>query len=242
MVKKFIKWAIVALLAIVILGFGAFWLWANATYGPSEQLQQLVDVDSVLQDDVVVLEPQDANGVGIIIYPGAKVEPTAYSYYGQLLMEQGYTVVIPEMRFNFALFSAERAEQYMKQFDSVDNWVVGGHSLGGVAAAMFAAEHEVDGLLFLGSYPSASSDLSKSQLPVLSLYAQFDGLTLVSDIEDSKALLPASASFVEIKGGNHAQFGMYGEQKGDGAATISALDQQEQMVQETLAWLQMNIQ
>jgi hypothetical protein len=28
-----------------------------------------------------------------------------------------------------------------------------------------------------------------------------------------------------IEGGNHAYFGMYGEQKGDGAATITNLEQ-----------------
>ena len=33
-----------------------------------------------------------------------------------------------------------------------------------------------------------------------------------------------------MEGGNHAQFGNYGEQKGDGKATITATEQQEQTV------------
>ena len=36
---------------------------------------------------------------------------------------------------------------------------------------------------------------------------------------------------VEIQGGNHAQFGNYGPQKGDLPATISAEKQQEQTVE-----------
>ena len=33
-----------------------------------------------------------------------------------------------------------------------------------------------------------------------------------------------------MEGGNHSQFGNYGEQKGDGKATISAEEQQRQTV------------
>lgn len=71
--KKFIKWAIVVLVAIIVLSFGAFWLWSSATYGPSEQLQQLVDIDNVLQDDAVVFDPRDGNGVGIVLYPSLRI-------------------------------------------------------------------------------------------------------------------------------------------------------------------------
>ena len=44
-------------------------------------------------------------------------------------------------------------------------------------------------------------------------------------ITQSKDLLPASTTFVEIDGGNHAQFGSYGEQSGDNPAEISADEQ-----------------
>jgi hypothetical protein len=33
--------------------------------------------------------------------------------------------------------------------------------------------------------------------------------------------LPVNAGFVEIDGANHAGFGNYGEQPGDGSATVS---------------------
>ena len=40
--------------------------------------------------------------------------------------------------------------------------------------------------------------------------------------EASRVNLPAAAQEIAIPGGNHAQFGSYGAQKGDGTATISA--------------------
>ena len=225
-----------------MIGFAGFYAWATTTYEASEELQGMVDIEGVLMKDTVVFEPEieKKNGVGIVLYPGAKVENTAYSYYAQGLMEAGYTVIVPEMTFNFALLSPNKASEYVERYPEVDRWIVGGHSLGGVTAAMYAAKHEVDGLMFLGSYPSEGSDLSKELLPVLSIYAEKDGLTLVEDIEAAKPLLPAHTVYAEIVGGNHAQFGMYGAQKGDLQVDISAVKQQEEMIELTLKWLKEN--
>jgi hypothetical protein len=54
----------------------------------------------------------------------------------------------------------------------------------------------------------------------------------------SRALLPADTAFLEIAGGNHAQFGDYGPQTGDNPATISANEQWDQIAAATLALLQ----
>ena len=240
--KKYVKWGMAILFLVVVISFAAFYAWATTTYGPSEELQELVDLESVVTNDAVVFEPEEEeqNAVGVILYPGAKVENTAYAYYAHGLMEAGYTVIVPEMVFNFALLSSGKASEYVERYPEIEHWIVGGHSLGGVAAAMYAAEHEVAGVLFLGSYPSESADLSEEALPVLSIYAENDGLTVVEDIETTKPLLPKNTVYAEIKGGNHAQFGMYGEQKGDLQANISVLEQQEQMIELTLKWLEEN--
>jgi hypothetical protein len=42
----------------------------------------------------------------------------------------------------------------------------------------------------------------------------------------NRRLLPPGTKFVEIKGGNHSQFGRYGHQLFDGTATVSR-DEQE---------------
>lgn len=236
--KKGIKWLFISIVSLIIIGFISFFVWASATYTPSEQLQSLVNIEQFITDDALIMAPEDGNRIGMIVYPGAKVENTAYSYYAQGLMNEGYTVIVPQMPFNFALLSSSKATTYIEQFPQINEWIVGGHSLGGVAAAMYAAKHDVEGLILLAAYPSASTDLKQASFPVLSLYAEHDGLTTLADIEASKALLPSHTVFTEIIGGNHAQFGMYGEQSGDGIATISAVEQQEAMIQYTLEWLE----
>ena len=52
-------------------------------------------------------------------------------------------------------------------------------------------------------------------------------------VDASRALLPADTRYVPIEGGNHAQMGWYGPQPGDGTATISREDQQQQVVAAT---------
>jgi hypothetical protein len=95
----------------------------------------------------------------------------------------------------------------------------------------------VDGLVLWGAYPSSGDDLSDWAGQVTSVSATNDGLTTPDDIARTTPLLPASTEFVVIAGGNHAQFGWYGEQRGDGAATISREDQQSQTVDATLRLL-----
>ena len=235
---KKLKIIAISIIGIILLAVVSFVIWSSITYKPTEQLITAYELNERTNEDLVW---EGTNGTGIVLYAGAKVEHAAYAYYADQLAKQGYTVILPSIRFNFALLDANAAQPFIDQYEDIDTWIVGGHSLGGVAAAMFAQKsNDVDGLLLLGSYPSGSSNLSKQPIDVLSLYAEFDALTSLEDIEKSKALLPADAKFIEINGGNHAQFGMYGEQKGDQEATISAKQQQDIMVEETLKRLNQN--
>lgn len=236
---KKVKIVALSIISVILLAVGSFLIWSSITYKPTEQLIGEVtkfDLHKNAKEDLIW---EGTNDTGIILYAGAKVEHAAYAYYAEQLAEQGYTVILPSIRLNFALLDSNAAEEFIDLYPEINTWIVGGHSLGGVAAAMFAQDNDdVDGLILLGSYPSESSDLSNQPIDVLSLYGQFDGLTSHEDIEASKTLLPPNATFVEIQGGNHAQFGMYGEQKGDLEPTISAQQQQEIMVEETLKWLE----
>jgi hypothetical protein len=51
-------------------------------------------------------------------------------------------------------------------------------------------------------------------------------------------MLPPTAMYVEIAGGNHAQFGYYGDQSGDNPATITREVQQIQTLNATVELLQ----
>ena len=228
------------LLTISILGLSGFYIWSQQTYKATEEVASYVDLDDVQsKGNWLVFEPNEKPKSGIILYPGAKVEPEAYSYYAQGIADKGYLVIIPKVNLNFALLDINQAENIMAEFDELTNWYVGGHSLGGVAAASYAYDHlgEVKGLILLGSYPSDSNNFSETDFPILSLYAEYDGLTTTDKIAATKHLLSSDAILYEVKGGNHAQFGMYGTQDGDGKATISAKEQQDEIIEETIDWL-----
>ena len=53
-------------------------------------------------------------------------------------------------------------------------------------------------------------------------------------LSGNRVLMAFATTWVEIEGGNHAQFGDYGVQKKDLAATITAAEQWEQVIAATL--------
>jgi len=120
---------------------------------------------------------------------------------------------------NFAIFEYRPLADL--EVAGVDTWYVGGHSLGGVKACQYAADpaNEVAGLVLFGSY--CASDLSDTDLPVLTLAAENDGLSTPSTIADAAGLLPSGNTVVTIPGAVHAQFGDYGVQSGDGTPTAT---------------------
>lgn len=175
--------------------------------------------------------------MGVMFYPGANVKPSAYISTLSLWANAGYRCVIFKMPADFAVLAPERALKCKDEFPEIEKWVISGHSLGGVMASNAVAKNPnvFEGLIFLASYPDKS--IKDVDISVLSISAEFDKLTTPEDIEKSKEKLPDSTEFVEIKGGNHAQFGLYGEQKKDGTATISAEEQHQKIADAVIPFL-----
>ncbi|MGI8316774.1 alpha/beta fold hydrolase [Halobacillus mangrovi] len=223
---------------IIILGLG-FYVWSQITYKPSKELDQLVQEVSD-EEGWVIYKPEESKKTGIILYPGAKVEPEAYSYIAEKLSNKGYLVGIPDVMLNLPMFNINKAEEAINKYKSIEKWYVGGHSLGGVSAASFAQSHpeKVEGLIFLASYPSKGNSYADSDLPMLSIFAENDGLSTVEEIKEKESLLSDKAVFYEIDGGNHAQFGVYGSQKGDEMAAIPVEKQQNIIVNVIFDWLE----
>ncbi|MBR3159287.1 MAG: hypothetical protein IKF14_09325 [Atopobiaceae bacterium] len=78
----------------------------------------------------------------------------------------------------------------------------------------------------MGSY--AGGDLSGRNLDALLVYGSNDLVLNRESYNGAKSKLPARARECEIAGDNHAYYGNYGEQKGDGQASITREQQQEQ--------------
>lgn len=162
---------------------------------------------------------------GFIFYPGGKVEHEAYKPLMRALSATGVLCVLIEMPFRLAIFDINAADGIAEAYPEVNEWYIGGHSLGGSMAASYVARHKTQfkGLVLLASY--STDNLQNSGLRVLSIYGEQDGVMNEKAYEKNLINLPEESSMQIIKGGNHAYFGMYGEQSGDGKATITNEEQ-----------------
>ncbi len=165
---------------------------------------------------------------GLVIYPGAKVDPAAYVPLACKLASQGVYCIIAKMPFNFAFFDMDAAGDLMSAASYVKHWWISGHSLGGVMAAYYACSNadKFEGIALLAAYSTAN--LTDSGLKTLVIYGTEDGVLNKSKLTDNADKLPADTQTLVIEGGNHAGYGDYGPQQKDGEATISADDQQQQ--------------
>jgi len=175
-------------------------------------------------DGTIVFEPAGATK-GLIFYPGGKVEYTAYIPLMQACAEKGILCVLVEMPFNLAVFDINAADGIQKEYPEIEDWYIGGHSLGGSMAASYLADHAEDyeGLILLGSYSTV--DLSATDLAVLSVFGSEDRVMNREKYEKNKSNLPSGFTEYVIDGGCHAYFGMYGAQDGDGTPTITNEEQ-----------------
>lgn len=242
-------WRIVGITALVLgvlllVAAGGFVLWAmNAAQPMPEALAALESDAAVTVTEADWFEFTPANGsptTGFIFYPGGRVDPRAYAPPARALAEQGYLVAITPMPLNLAIIDSERANAVIAAHPEIERWLIGGHSLGGATAAIYANRYPqaVEGVVFWAAYPPDSDSLAaRDDLVISSIYGTLDGLATPAKIQATTPLLPAGAQFVPIEGGNHAQFGWYGEQSGDNPATISREEQQAQVVAATAAAL-----
>lgn len=236
--KKLFKSKIFLILsALLVTAIGGFIIWAQITYHSVNEPTIHLDNQMSVEDDWLLFGNPNSQ-VGLILYPGAKVEPEAYAYLAQELAKENLFIALPHMTLNMAIFDVSKANEIIHMYNDVD-WFVGGHSMGGAAAAMYAGQniHQVNGLILLGAYASDNETLANSQLPVLSISGSNDGLSTPAKIEEKKVFLPDGAEFVEIDGGNHAYFGVYGEQSGDNQADISIKKQQETIIDTITHWI-----
>ncbi len=171
-----------------------------------------------VDDGIYLLTPTGEYDTAIIFYPGGKVEASAYLPLMQKITEEtGVATIIVEMPFNLACFSINSAKRVIESMPDVENFYISGHSLGSAMASVYAENNadKIEGLIVLGGY-------------VYGDYQKENSLTIYGSLNSN---LEKSITYTEnihiIEGGNHAQFGDYGFQKGDTPATITAEEQED---------------
>ncbi|MBR1481953.1 MAG: alpha/beta fold hydrolase [Ruminococcus sp.] len=213
---------------ILVLG-GAAAVFLNIHY-PAQDIKAFAH-----QSGVTVTDTDGGyfiNGSGtdkaLIFYPGAMVDADAYLPLMTRIAESGTDCFLPEMPARMAIFDANAADKIRTRYD-YDTWILAGHSMGGMIAAKYAATHKgIDGVVLLAAYPI---DKLSDTTALLSVYGTDDTVLERDAYESAKADFPARTTEVVIAGGNHAQFGNYGAQSGDGEAHITREEQQRQTVE-----------
>lgn len=239
-IRRFV-WIIPTFFMVILIG-GFVWLATpvGASMPQAIDAMQSGEQVTVTQETYLVFSPVDETStLGFILYPGAKVPPEAYAPLASAIAGEGYLVVIVPMPLNFAIFNITAADGVIAQFPDIQTWAIGGHSLGGAMAAWYAHDNpdKFSGLVLWASYPDSSRSLADYDLKVVSIYGELDGLATPETVLNSQSFLPKDTTFVEIVGGNHANFGWYGDQSGDNSATISRESQTDQIVNATVKLL-----
>lgn len=186
---------------------------------------QSVSVDSSALDDGALVFQDENPKAGLIFYPGGKVEYTAYEPLMRECAQKGILCVLVKMPLNLAVLDVSAAEGICEKYEGIDKWYIGGHSLGGSMAASYLADNRdnFEGLVLLGSYSTA--DLSEGDVDVLSVFGSEDKVMNREKYEKYKGNLPDDFTEYVLEGGNHAFFGMYGEQDGDSKGTMTNEEQ-----------------
>ncbi len=226
--KKRLLWLpfVLSVFVIFVTAFGIYVSdYYHADHAAISAFSDSISVTKTyLADDIIAYSSENAKS-GLIFYPGGKVEYTAYEPLMKACAENNILCILVQMPLNLAVFDANAADGIREQFPEIENWYIGGHSLGGSMAASYVSKNanDFDGLILLGSY--STTDLTETGLNVLSVYGSEDKVLNKEMYEKCKTNLPTDFSEFILDGGCHAYFGMYGEQAGDGIPTLGNEEQ-----------------
>jgi hypothetical protein len=240
---RFLKW-LLAILGIVIIAVILWGIqWATYARPPLPEAIEALESDDLVRitdEPWLTFSPRRSTPTtGFIFYPGGRVDPRAYASLMREIASEGFLVVVPEMPINMAVFNPNIADEIIENYPEIQNWVIGGHSVGGAMAAQYTGNHPeiIDGLAIWASYPPDSTDISDLDIPVVSIYGSRELRVNDESVAERKHLLPEDTLYIRIEGGDHHQFGSYEINPKDHLATTSRASQHEQIIQATLAIL-----
>lgn len=218
---------VLSLIIICVISMGKY---VHDYYHATAEAQEVLSQPEVTVEQInsrtIAFVPEQPKAA-LIFYPGGKVEYTAYAPLMQELSKQGFLCLLEKMPLNLAVLDIAAADGLQEKFPEIEKWYIGGHSLGGSMAAIYASRHaeELDGVVLLGAYSTA--DLRRTKLKTLCIYGSNDDVMNRTKYRNYKSNLPSDYTQTIISGGNHSYFGSYGQQDGDGAASITNKEQMQ---------------
>ena len=235
--QTFLKRAVISIIVVIVLSGLGFWGYTQfAAYSPDPQALNTAlndtNVDIQEKNSYFIITPKDVNLDlnSIIFYPGGLVRPHSYLFKMVEISKQVKTrVFLVKSPFNLAFFDIGIAGKIISE-NSLDKPILSGHSLGAVAACRYVKDNQqnISGLYLYGSYCDQSITDFKGL--VLSVAGQNDQVLNRQSYEKAKSNLPSQTVFREVDDLNHASFGNYGAQKGDGESSLSVAEVATNMI------------
>ncbi|MRX71979.1 alpha/beta hydrolase [Bacillus lacus] len=234
--RRRLLYLVLAILAVA----GASLFFYFTPYEHDERARAALENENVTNyKDWIVFQSRQQDALpSIIFYPGGLVKPEAYAPLALSLADKGHTTYIVKMPLHLAVLGGQKGKALLNQFPE-STFFIGGHSLGGVMASRFAADNQnsIEGVFFLASYPDEEGSLVNANMPALSITGSMDGVLNTEAYQAAASYLPTDASYPVISGGNHSQFGSYGQQKGDLKAEIPPEEQTEVTAELVSDWI-----
>lgn len=230
----------IGIILFIIIFFGGFFVYAQFYYHAEKTATDYIngteDVNVSKISNGLFLDGY-GNDTAIIFYPGAKVEYTSYLPLFMNLSSRGIDCYLVEMPFNFAFFGINSADSIIEN-SNYTHYYMAGHSLGGAMAGTYVnrTDNNIDGLIYLSAHTNVGTNV-----PILSIRGTNDGIINLTSYQEAKSLIKNNFKEIIIDGGNHAQFGYYGKQSGDGQASITAKSQQDQSADAIIEFIENNI-
>jgi len=159
---------------------------------------------------------------GVVFYPGARVDPSAYvPLLAPVADRAEVAVFVPRPGLNLAVLEPNMAAAVAAANPEIERWYVGGHSLGGAMACRYAANEPaaVEGVVLFGAYCDRS--IADTDLRVLAVGGTRDTVLGTDRGALRPETLPPTARIHQLEGANHTFFGSYAGQRGDSPATLS---------------------
>lgn len=191
------------------------------------------EIEMVEEDDYVTYAPKGVEAkCGVLFYLGTAIAPEHYEYLTTALAKQGYLVVVSTNLFAYMAYDEE--EPTFENYPNV-KFFIGGHSQGGGAGVRRAVENadKVAGLFLLAPLTVDGYSLAETDMPVLLLNAENDGVLSNTMKSEAKSRLPENRTEYLIDG-CHMSFSTNDDDTmlkffSDGPATAEVKTQQREL-------------
>ena len=213
---------------ILVASISTGLIYLSIHYKATKDVEPFLVSDSSVEvskkDKYYFFDNKTNDDKAVIFYGGAKVEERSYAPLARKLADKGVDVFLVTMPFRLPLFDVYQANNIYKAHSNYKEVYLMGHSLGGTTISMCLEKSVYDykGIIFLASFPNSQID---NKFKALSIYGDKDKILNKNTYENRKAYFPSGYVTKVIEGGNHCQFGYYGDQVGDGKALISREEQ-----------------